>query len=540
MKKLTFSGAQDYLALLHRRKVWAVIPFLLILAVIIRVAYLLPNVYVSESLLLVEQRELPADFIRDLINVSAEKRLREIQETVLSRTNLISILRQFESGLKSYRGLNEEKRVAAFRNDINMDFQTEGGRGSPVFSFKISYQNQDPRLAQQITNRLASLFIEFDSRNRSELVMGTTKFLTSELEKVSRELEGADLALRGLRERYRDELPEQAQTNLRALDRLEGQMRTNADSLNRAVALRLSLERQMAETPHTIVENMDDRGSSARPGPANPIVAEYRTKERAYRELTGRFTENHPDVQRLKAELEGLKKEIPSADFADGTEKPRTPSSSTRPNPLYQRLSSQLQEITSDVASREREKVWIQDQMGKYSQRLQTSPGREQDLGAATRSYEETKKQYEDLKSKLVEAKLAESLENKNKGTNFLILDPANLPLQPAKPSRLKIILLGFFLSLVLGVVVALGVEFIDQKLWSQQEVERLLGVPVLVEIPEILSQQDVQNEKKRNIIRTAALVLFTIAAVSSMYLLLMIPRVKSLVVMYLGSLSTL
>ena len=535
MKRLNLSSVQDYLALIHRRKSWALIPFALLSAAIIRVGYLLPSVYVSESSILVEQRELPADFVRDLINVSPEKRLREIQETVLSRTNLLRILKQFEAGLKSYRGLNEEKRVAAFRNDINMDFQTEAGRGSSVFSFKISYENQDPRLAQQITNRLASLFIEFDNRSRAEMVMGTTQFLNSELQKVSKELEEADLSLRNLKERYRDELPEQAQTNLRALDRLENQMRLNTDSLNRAISLRLSLERQITETPSTIVETVEDRGS-ARAGP-NSVAADYQAKERAYRELRGKYMEGHPDVQRLKAELDRLKKEIPAADLADGTDSQRRTSVS-RPNPLYQKLTSQLQETITEIASREKEKVWIQDQMAKYNQRLQVSPERQQDLASATRSYEESKKQYEELKGKLVEAKLAESLENKNKGTNFIILDPANFPLQPAKPNRLKIVLLGILFSLTLGLAMAFGVEFIDQKLWSQQEVERLLGVPVLVEIPQILSERDLETEKKKKLIRVLAPIVCTTLAIGMVYLVLMTPKMKALVVMYSDRLS--
>src|SRR3989442_8749732 len=183
MKKLSFSGLEDYLALITRRKWWAIMPFLLLSATVILVARLLPDIYVSETLILLEP-ELTSDFVKDLVNVSMEQRLREIQETVLSRTNLLRISTEFERELNDYRRLDDEKRVTALRNDINIDFQTERGFGSPVFGFRVSYQNRDPKLAQKITSRLASLFIEYDGRNRGQVVSGTTEFLNNELEKV--------------------------------------------------------------------------------------------------------------------------------------------------------------------------------------------------------------------------------------------------------------------------------------------------------------------------------------------------------------------
>src|SRR5438128_8215381 len=117
MKKLSFSGPEDYLALVTRRKWWAIVPFLVLSATAVLVARLLPGIYVSETLILAEP-ELSNEVVKDLINVSMEKRLREIQEIVLSRTNLLRIIAEFESGLKDYRGLDDQKRATALRNDI--------------------------------------------------------------------------------------------------------------------------------------------------------------------------------------------------------------------------------------------------------------------------------------------------------------------------------------------------------------------------------------------------------------------------------------
>jgi uncharacterized protein involved in exopolysaccharide biosynthesis len=315
-------------------------------------------------------------------------------------------------------------------------------------------------------------------------------------------------------------------------------MQTNTEALDRFVSLRLSLERQLSEIPPTILEQVADRGSSVKDA-SSTLAAEYRAKERAYRELTSKYKEEHPDVQRLKAELDRLRKEIPPGDLID---KPESTVSKTvtKPNPVYQNLATQLREVKTEIGIRERERNWIQAEIGKNTQRLQNAPEREQELASVLRGYDESKKQYEDLKNKLAQAKLAESLQTKTKGTHFTIVDPPNFPFQPSKPHRSKIILLGFCLSLALGLATALCVEVVDQKLWTQQEVEKLLGVPVLVEIPEILSEQELRDEKKTKIVRIVTPVIIIIISIGLLYLLCTAPKMKALVALYLGRLSNL
>ena len=101
---------------------------------------------------------------------------------------------------------------------------------------------------------------------------------------------------------------------------------------------------------------------------------------------------------------------------------------------------------------------------------------------------------------------LAESLESRQKGENFVIMDPANYPTEPSKPNRMLILLGGLFFSLSFGVGVAYAVDFWDQTLWTHREVEELLGAPVLAEIPEIITEEDLRSQKKR---RWVSLLLF-------------------------------
>src|SRR5262249_7933762 len=258
MKLMIPRGPQDYVALIVRRKWWILIPFLALSCAVILFTTILPKVYVSETLILIRPRDVPKDFVKDLVAGSVEQRLASIEQTVLSRTNLIQILSEFEKEQPEYEGLNVEQKILKLRKQINVNFQFEnrGGVQLPLTYFRITYQNRNPELAQKITSKLTSLFIEQDNRTREDQVTGTTGFLSDELEKLSQEIKKSDAELKDLKARRRYELPDQLETNLRTLDRLGLQKHSNEEALDRYATIRLNLERQIVETqaalPHQV------------------------------------------------------------------------------------------------------------------------------------------------------------------------------------------------------------------------------------------------------------------------------------------------
>src|SRR2546425_874890 len=256
MKPLSFSSPQDLLALFVRRKWWIVLPFLVLSTAIALLTYILPPMYVSETLILIRPRDVPQDFVKDLIAGTTEQRLSAIEQTVLSRTNLIQILHDFDEKLRGYKDLNMDQRVLKLKNQIKVQFEAEkrGGVQLPVTYFRVSYQNRNPELAQKIANKLTALFIEQDNRTRETQVFGTTEFLSGELEKISEQLKQSETKLKEIRGRRRNELPDQLETNLRTLDRLGLQKQSNAEALDRYASIRLSLEQLISETQPVILQ----------------------------------------------------------------------------------------------------------------------------------------------------------------------------------------------------------------------------------------------------------------------------------------------
>jgi len=521
MKKPVFTDPQDYLALAVRRKWWIIVPCLLLSLVSGVVVYRLPNIYLSETLILIEPRDVPDDFVRDLTTIDAEERLDVVQQTILSRTNLFQIITEFEAQLIDFRDLDEEQKISKLRERIDTEAQAERGKASFI---RIWYEDQDPGLAQKITSRLASLLIEYDNRIREQQVFGTAEFIGDELRNVSVELQKLEQVIAQVKQQYRYELPEQLDTNLRTLDQLHTQSNTNAEALDRAVAIRLELERQISETEAVLVEQ--SVGSLRRA--ASPLVQEYSQKQRLHQELTSRYTERHPDVQRLKAELDRLESEIPEADLMEAEEPESSGENQVEtPNPVYQKLTAQLTEVQREIEIRQRERVRIQSEIKKYNQRVENTPKREQEMASVLRAYAELQKQYEDLKGKEVESKLAESLESMQKGSQFVIMDPANYPIRPSKPNRMRLVFMGLFFSLSLGVGLAFGVDVLGQKFWLHSEVEALLGVRLLVEIPEIVTEGELRERKRRRLRYGLLFVVVLGVVVGGAYSILVIPELR-------------
>ena len=235
---------------------------------------------------------------------------------------------------------------------------------------------------------------------------------------------------------------------------------------------------------------------------------EYCTAQADYDDATSKYKDTHPDVLLSKAKLEKVKKRLSPEVLAlaakgdDDEESPApTNPKDSEPNPIYQKLSAQLEEIKTEQRLRQREKTWIESEVSKYSARVDKTPQAEQDISEVARQNADLKKKYDDLNNKLSEARLAESLESKQKGSLFQIVDPANFPLVPTKPNKQTVLLGGIFFSLLVALALAVGVDVTRQKVWTQTQAEAFWGAPVLIEIPEIVTDQDLAQARKKRIL---------------------------------------
>ncbi|MBW1802996.1 MAG: protein GumC, partial [Deltaproteobacteria bacterium] len=130
-----------------------------------------------------------------------------------------------------------------------------------------------------------------------------------------------------------------------------------------------------------------------------------------------------------------------------------------------------------------------------------------------TRDYENVKALYASMLSRKLEAEIAVSMEKKQKGEQFRVIDPAKIPSQPIEPDMKKILAMALVLGLALGGGLAYLIEFLDTTYKSPEEVEKELKVPVLVGLPMLYTARDL---KIRRIKKVAAPVFLLLAFILS------------------------
>jgi uncharacterized protein involved in exopolysaccharide biosynthesis len=182
-------------------------------------------------------------------------------------------------------------------------------------------------------------------------------------------------------------------------------------------------------------------------------------------------------------------------------------------------LQGQLQANQGEIANREQAIAGLNARVNSYQDRLNTAPAREQQLADLTRGYDQTKANYDELLKKQNDSAMATSMEHMQQGERFSMIDPPSLPVKPDFPNRLKFCGIGLGIGLAFGLVVVVGLEFMDDRLHSEKELKILLPMAILSEIPEIVGPSDERSRRKSMVLgwAVAALVIITLLAGSAL-----------------------
>jgi uncharacterized protein involved in exopolysaccharide biosynthesis len=191
------------------------------------------------------------------------------------------------------------------------------------------------------------------------------------------------------------------------------------------------------------------------------------------------------------------------------------------------RMRAQLKASVAEIASLKKEREEIRNSIASVERKIEQSPRREQEMISLIRDYENQKKSYDDLQKKKLEADVSQNLEKRQKGTQFQILDPANLPEEPFQPNRKKVMGISLLLALVLGFGGTIAWEAMDLRLRDVRDFRQLYKVPILGYIPVF---QDQQYQRERAVRRAAVfggLITFTMAF--SVFLLVYRDKIRTI-----------
>ena len=503
---------RDYLGMVWRQKVWIILPLIAGILISVILILKLPKVYRSSTLILVEAQKVPEEYVKSAVSGTVEGRLSTIQQQIMSRSLLEKIIQKFDLYPEESKKVASEEVINQMRN--NIEVKTTVARNNSIEAFSLSFQGKNPVMVMNVTNELASLFIEENLKIREQLVEGTTEFLDNELKNLKDTLVLQETRIGEFKRSYMGELPQQLEANLRSLDRIQSDLLATQLAKRAAQDRRTVLEKTVELTKQRIDEGVkqgrggdDDallRSGISLPSterPPSPLMLKLIQKKTDLANLQTEYKENYPDIIMLKREIQDLEDQVAQTEMSEmGTLPPglsgsvegdrgraqmRRPIGFEMERAHIAELQRQLQAVDVELNSLKDRERGLEKQIQTYEKRVESVPAREQELAVLERDYENTKKNYQALLDKKLNAKISENLEKRQKGEQFRILDSANLPERPFKPVPMQIGLIGIAAGLGVGVGLAFIREKLDSSIRRPEEVERITSVRVLASIPD-------------------------------------------------------
>ena len=479
---------EDILLIVRRRFWLLVVPFALVSATTAVVARRLPNLYRSETVILVVPQRVPENYVKSTVTTRIEDRLNSISQQILSRTRLERVIQDFN--------LYEQERRNGIMEDIvermrTSEIHVQVVRGD---AFRVSYIGREPRTVMKVTERLASLFMEENLRDREVLAEGTNQFLEAQLEEARRRLIEQEKKLEAYRRQHAGELPEQLDSNLQAIQNTQLQLQSLMESLNRDRDRRLNLERQLEEASTPLPEPVRDVSAPTNDAPEPRTAAAQLEQARAQlRSLEMRFKPEHPDIGILKRRIRDLEQKAEAEALRAAITTGPSPAAIARQQRAAA-LRGELEQLDRQIAQKIDEEKRLRALSGTYQARAEAAPTRETELVELTRDYTTLQTMYTNLLGKREESRIAANLERRQIGETFKLLDPARVPERPFSPNRSLINLSGMLVGLVLGLGWVVLLEYRDSTLKTDDEVTRVLAVPVLAVVP--LMQSDAERRR--------------------------------------------
>jgi uncharacterized protein involved in exopolysaccharide biosynthesis len=300
----------DYLdALKRRRKPALLIAAGILVFGIIGIA-LWPNAYTSTAAILIEDPEVPPGLVPSTVTTFAARQIQYINQRVMTRTNLARIIEKFDLFKQERKYLPTLLLVDDVQNDISIDVidvQTPGAGGQAINStiaFTLGFEHESPQIARQVANELVSLYLAENVRSRTEQTAQTSQFLQAEVDRLEAEVQEIETRIATLKRENEGSLPELLTFNMQLMQVTDAEILEIERRLQSLAENKIMLDAQLAQ--------LNPMSSSVLPD-GKPISApedQLRALQTQLAMLEGRYNANHPDVLRVRRDLDAVKRQL--------------------------------------------------------------------------------------------------------------------------------------------------------------------------------------------------------------------------------------
>jgi uncharacterized protein involved in exopolysaccharide biosynthesis len=423
-------------------------------------ALLIQPQYRAGSALLIESQEIPSSLVAAPDATYADERIGKIRQQILSRNNLLSLIRTNSLYPDEREQLTEDEVLALMRQSIAVDLVTASGNrqgNNSTIAFNLAFTYPDAKLAFDVAEQLTEMFIDADKRLRTEQAVGATTFLQRRADELRDRLEEVEANRRKVQMRYGGALPDQLAISSQSGSSLRAEL-SRIDMEMQAVLQQNGTLAAQAQEPAAVVDT--------------PERAEVRRAQQTLDRLSSTLSDRHPDVIAAREALETARaaaREAPAAPTGLAAINAAIAAGRTR----LESLESQRRQIVAAIAQADR--------------LLAMSPQAAYELNNVERDHENLRQQYRDIREKQLEAQVASNLQSEDKGEHFSVVDAPTMPIEPISPNRLMLLALGLIGGLGGGVALVLGRELLSGRIHGPDAVARLTGEAPLAAVPRLV-----------------------------------------------------
>jgi capsular exopolysaccharide synthesis family protein len=454
---------RDYLKILQKHK-WLMLSFLLTVVTIVTIAtFRMQPVYVAsarteidrESTNILPFQEMSAyDVYVDMDNyIETQAKILQSETLALKTIHSLGLADLPEFGGPQSRTAPAMPADASFANQ----------RRPPALSafvgrlnvkrvpnsrlLDVTFESGDPQLAARVLNAHLDNFIEQNFQSKYEATMQASKWLASQLTELRIKVEKAeDTRLAYEREHQIWSIDEKQTITTQKLADLNKELTEAQTELLRRDAM------------YQLVRSGN---YDALPAIRDSEMVRSLTQKRAelgalYADALNQFGPNYPKVVRLAAQIKEVE-DLLTRERANAVNRIEAEYQAARQRELLVRRALEHQKAEVDAMA---------EKMVQYS--------------ILKRDAEANKQLYEGLLQKLKEAGISAGL----RSSNIRVVDPAMIPTAPARPQKMRNILLALVVGLMGGVGLALLREYLDNTVKSPADVEMLSRLPSLTVVP--------------------------------------------------------
>jgi succinoglycan biosynthesis transport protein ExoP len=444
-----------YIDIIFRHRLSALSVFIVGVSATISLVVMLQDVYRSTAVIVIQPAQVASSYVNlDASNTrenpGVADQLEALAYKAFSQERRERLIRKF--GLYGYRpGKPMEPRLALMESKIDLVVPQDaivyetgrpGARSPDVL--KISFEYVDRFITQQVTQELADIYVEEGYLERIQRAHDAARFLAKQATEVRGRLDTADSQIKELEQRYQGSLPQELESNLGEISRLQDQ---------------LNLINQQIASTHAIPP-VSAQGIASSPEQALMML------NLKLNQLRSEFSDEYPDVVQLKQQIADLKLQIKS-----------------EPVRVEEKFSSKSE--VSPVQSRlEREAGIISTQLEALKRRVTLTPVHGQELAALQRDYDTLATNYHGLLNKELTAQLNEDLEKRHQDERLQVLQPASMARRPVSPNRIAIGVLGVCFSTFAALALPFGLYFTDTSFKDPEELQSEFSIPVVATLP--------------------------------------------------------